>query len=299
MKILVSGGSGFVGYWMCERFARAGHEVEYTFLSNACEVPMSKGHRVDITDKEGVLALAKNKYDAIVHSAALTKVDFCEEKPEIAYKHNVEGTGNFLELAKKTNAKFAYVSTSHVFPASERAYAESDEAKVENAPNEYGRTKLEGENLVRKSGLEHAILRIDQPYYWNQEWQKENTVTRTLKKLGKKEKVREVSDWMNCPTFVPSFCELARVLLEGNASGVFHAAGPDYVSRVQWARAVAREFGYEEGGIGEMGSESLHLPAARPNVRLDSSRAYANAKVKNLGIEEALRSMRKEKESMQ
>lgn len=298
MKILITGGSGFVGYRLCEKFAKEGHDVEYTYLKNDCKIENAKGHRVDITEANAVMGLA-GKYDVIVHSAALANVDYCQKNPEEARAHNVEGTRNFAQLTKKIGALLVYVSTAHVFPASQKAYTENDVPEPEFAPSVYGRTKLEGEILVRQMGIGHLILRIDQPYYWNNEWQKDNTVTRTLKKLAKGEKVTEVEDWMNCPTFVPSFCDLALALVGMGAQGVFHACGPDYVSRLEWGKAVAREFGYAQERILEINSASLNLPVARPNVRLDSQRAYGIAKVKNASIAEGLRIMRREMEENQ
>lgn len=294
MKVLVSGGSGFVGYRLCEKFVREGHEVEYTYFSHGCEVENARGHKVDITDAGAVFGIG-NKYDVIVHCAALANVDYCQNNPQVAHRHNVEGSANFAALAKKTGAKLVYVSTAHVFPASGRAYSEGDEPLLENATSVYGKTKLEGEMLVRSAAIPFLILRIDQPYYWNMEWQKENTVTRTFRKLGAGEPVREVEDWMNCPTFVPSFCNLAHALIKMDARGVFNAAGPDYVSRLEWGRAVARTFGYKENAIEPISSSSLKLPVERPNVQLDSSRAYALAKIENVSIEKGLQIMKQER----
>jgi len=269
--------------------------VEYTYFSNPCQIKGARGHRADVCSKESLAQLGGAKYDAIVHSAALTNVDLCEKDRALAHSHNVEGTANALGLAMKHDALFAYVSTSHVFPASDRAYKESDKPDLELAPNYYGRTKLEGEMLIQESGAAHLILRIDQPYYWKKEWHKHNTVTRTLERLQTSGKATEVEDWFNCPTFVPSFCDLAASLMEKGHTGIFHAAGPDFASRLEWGRKTAMVFGYPEESIVPITSASLNLPVVRPNVRLDSSKAYGMAGVENVGLDAGLERMLKER----
>jgi len=295
MRVLVTGGSGFVGYRMCEALVSKGHEVDYTYQSNPCAIEGAAGYPVDVSSREALFSLAGRHYDAVVHAAALANVDLCEKDPEAARRQNVDATKNALDFSILGGAKLAYVSTSHVFPQSKRAYTEEDAPSLERAPNVYGRTKLEGELLVAASPSPHLILRIDQPYYWNMPWQKENTVTRTIRKLAEGSKAMEVADWFNCPTFVPSFCELSlRLLAMEKASGIFHAAGPEYISRFDWGKLVAREFGFGEENVLPVSSKTFNLQAARPNVRLDSRKAYKLAGIGNAGQKAGLGQMARE-----
>ncbi len=296
MKILVTGGSGFVGYRLCEKFVSQGHDVDFTYNEHSCEIDGAEGRKVDVSDAKPVSSLIGGKYDCIVHAAALANVDFCEKNPKMAHKQNVVSTQNMLSLAEKNGARFVYISTSHVFPASKKAYTENDTPKLEMVKYVYARTKLEGELEVISSRLPCLILRIDQPYYWAKEWQKDNTVTRALKKLKSGERVTEVSDWLNCPTFLPSFCNLTHALLEKGVDGAFNATGPDYLSRFEWAKKVADIFGYSEELVVPITANSLKLPVERPNIRLDSSKAYQLAGVENAGIDKGLRQMLKETE---
>lgn len=295
MKVLVTGGSGFVGYRLCERLLEAGHTVDYTYLSHDCTLEGANGMKADVSIPSQLLALAGGRYEAIVHSAALANVDFCEKNPEEARRQNVGGTANALALAEKCGATFLYVSTSHVFPSSDRAYREEDATDPSRISGVYAKTKLEGEMLVKNSGVPFLITRIDQPYHWRKEWQKDNTATRTLRKLESGERITEVQDWLNCPTFVPSFSSLCVRLLGDGRAGIFHAAGPDYLSRLDWGREIAKAAGYPESRVEAISSSSLNLPVARPNVRLDSSKAYAVAGLENVGVAEGVRLMLAEK----
>ncbi|VVB98584.1 GDP-L-fucose synthase [uncultured archaeon] len=293
MKVLVTGGSGMVGYRLCEKFVSKGHEVDFTYLSNACDIRGATGHRIEVSSREEVDSLSALRPELIIHCAALTNVDRCEADHALAWKHNVVATENAVLLAKKLGAKITYLSTSNVFRPSQNSYSDSD-LPAELPPNNYGRTKLEGEKLVSKSGLPFTILRIDQPYYWTKPWHKGNTVTRTLKKLRAGETVKEVSDWFNCPTFIPAFCDVAYALFQKKLYGVFNAAGPEYLSRYDWAKKTALAFGFAEEKIEPMESDSLNLPVVRPNIRLDSSPVHEKTGVKPIGIEDGLMRMKKD-----
>lgn len=292
LHILVTGGSGFVGYYLCKSLIEKNHEVSFTYFSHKCEIDGADGYQLDLTRSQ--INLPIKNIECIIHAAALANVDLCEKDPILAYQHNVKATENMIAFAQKTNSKFIYISTSFVFPGKKSFYTDKDEPCLSDAPNVYGKTKLQGEILVKNSGLNYLILRIDQPYYWHQPWQKENTVTRTLKKLIKGEVVKEILDWYNCPTFLPSFCDLVASLVNSEINGVYNAAGPDFISRFDWAKKIAKIFGYDETLIQPMHSSSLNLPAKRPNVNLDSTKIYSICGFKQANIDEGVNKMFKQ-----
>lgn len=295
MKALVTGGSGAVGFRMCEKLVSEGCEADFTYLSHECAIKGAKAHKADVSSKESVPKLSALKPEVVFHSSALTNVDLCETDPGLAHKQNVAATENAISIAKKSNAVLAFVSTSNVFAPSQKAYSESD-APASNPPNNYGESKLEAEKLITASGIDHVIMRIDQPYYWTNPWNKDNTVTRTLKKLRKGESVSEITDWYNSPTFIPAFCNLAYALLKKKLFGTHHAAGPEYLSRYEWGRKTASAFGFDPERIIPTSSASLSLPVKRPNIRLDSSEAYRKAGIKPVSIDEGLAIMKEKEE---
>lgn len=293
MRVLVTGGSGAVGYRLCQRFLHDGHEVHFTFNSHPCAIGSAEAHKIDITMPGALGALCALHFDVIVHAAALTNVDLCETDYALAKRHNVLGTENAADLARLCGAPIVFISTSHVFQPSEKPYTEHEIPT--KAPNNYGQTKLDAEKIVSRSGLDFIILRIDQPYYWTAPWHRDNTVTRTLRKLNAGQKVQEVADWFNNPTFIPKFCDLACSLLDMEKYGLYHAAGPDYISRFQWAREVCGIFGFEQNAVEPISSESFRLPVKRPNVRLDSSRVFSMLGMEQIGVAAALKEMKDEK----
>ena len=101
---------------------------------------------LDVTDKGGVQQLIRKiSPDVIIHTAALTDVDYCETNREEAWNVNVEGTRNIAEASRESNSKLVYVSTDYVFDGERGMYKEDDQP---NPVGQYGKTKLEGENVV-------------------------------------------------------------------------------------------------------------------------------------------------------
>jgi dTDP-glucose 4,6-dehydratase len=156
MKVLVTGGAGFIGSWVVEEFLKGGHET--TVLdnlangreSNLAEAKKSrffKGLFVkDIRDEKAVEEAFKEKFDACVHLAASIHVHGSIEDPKEPLETNVNGTFNILEAARKADAKVVFVSTGIVY-ASTKGGKISEEHPV-SASSPYAATKIAAEKLV-------------------------------------------------------------------------------------------------------------------------------------------------------
>lgn len=154
MKILVTGGAGYIGSHAVKEFRKDGHEV--AVLDNLCtgnremvpsEVPFFE---VDLKDKEAVeKVFAENEFGAVVHFAALSSVEESMKEPEKYYENNVGGTLNLLEAMRENGVK------KLVFSSTAAVYGEPDEMPItEETPtnpiNSYGETKLKMEEEMRK-----------------------------------------------------------------------------------------------------------------------------------------------------
>jgi dTDP-4-dehydrorhamnose reductase len=147
LKIATTGLSGLVGTRLRELLHN-----EFDFI----EVSQSD---VNITDKEEVVTFfANTEADILLHLAAFTNVDACETDKETAWRVNVEGTRNLLDVAQEKNMKFIYMSTGFVFDGEHGPFYEDSQP---NPISYYGLTKLEGEKIIADKGM---IVRIDYPY---------------------------------------------------------------------------------------------------------------------------------------
>lgn len=145
MSILITGGNGALGTELKKTFPDA----------------LTPSHQeFDITNKKNVREyITKGDFDLIIHAAALTHIQPCEENKTLAWSTNVEGTKNLVDavLDKKKNTKFIYISTACVFDGHTGMYKESSIPYPENF---YALTKLIGEFEVNRLP-EYLIIRTN------------------------------------------------------------------------------------------------------------------------------------------
>ena len=285
----MTGASGMVGFGLSRYFSGRGHEVVPAYNGNEIQ----GGVKLDITDERQVEQVMREiKPDWVFHCAAMTDVDECERDLDGAMAVNANATGMFAGAAKKHGAKMVYVSTSFVF-------GDSKEALLEDAPaeplNNYGRSKLIGERKIAESGVKHIIVRIDQPYGWVEPGQKQNMVTGTLRKLEAEKPFKVVEDWFNCPTYMDNFYDALYILVEKNALGTYNCTGKTRLSRFEWAKKIAAEFGLDGALIKPVKSEELRLPAKRPDVLLDTRKIEKITGVEIIGVDVGLKKMKESK----
>ena len=145
-KIFVTGANGLLGSKII-RPDTARYSFIYGFNQTRTNIQAVDSIQVDITKFSDCEKIIHIKPDIIIHTAAITDVDYCEKNKQKAYSVNVLGTRNLCDIAKKIDCKIIYVSTDGVFSGN---YKNNKEEDVCNPINYYGQTKLEGENEVRK-----------------------------------------------------------------------------------------------------------------------------------------------------
>lgn len=186
----------------------------------------------DITDfKPLQQAIAAIDPDVIIHTAAYTDVDACENNPTKAAKVNTSGT--YL-LRQVYHGKIVYISTDYIFDGRYGPYLTD---ALPNPLGVYGWSKLGGEVVLRNSDslIVRTTVLFDQ--YSN------NFVTAVTKKLQAGEIVSAPVDLIGSPTYVP---QLAKVILENlDRTGVLNIAGNWWVSRCGLAGYIANLMGLE------------------------------------------------------
>lgn len=289
MKILVTGGSGRIGYEFFEHLANARNDVICTFLKHQLDIP--KARKADLTNKENVMSLIGNeKPDIVIHTAALTNVDLCETDRKLADLQNVEVTKNVIDACIKTRSKIIFLSSPFVYSGRKNLYTEDDKT---DPINYYGITKAKSEKHVVDSGLDYLIIRTDQPYNWIKPWQSDNQVTKVLKNLEKGKSYDDLTDWHNTPTFIPDIVNATLRLIQNDKIGIYNIVGPDYISRYNWSLTIADVFGKDSNLIKPINSHKLNLTAKRPNANLSNKKAEADSRMVFVGVREGLEIMKR------
>jgi dTDP-4-dehydrorhamnose reductase len=291
MRILVTGASGLLGTRICQLATRQNYEV---FSAHSEHIPQfGVPIKLDITDGTALKRLfKKTKPDALVHSAALTDVDKCEKEKGLAWKINVESTSNIAQLCHKHNCFLVYVSTDYVFNGEKESYKETDPT----APiNNYGLTKLKGEEEIKQSGAEYCIARPSVIYGSIPAAGKVNFALWLVERLRKKEETKTVTDQWNSPTLNTNLAEMILEIVERKITGTFHLAGATRLSRREFAQKIAETFNLDENLLRPTSSEKMPWIAKRPrDTSLNVEKAKQTLKNKPLQISEALSRLKME-----
>ncbi len=171
MNILITGGAGFIGSHLCDKYVKEGHRVLCldNFLSgNIMNIRHLLDYRNfklikgDIRDFD-LVEKAAGDVEVIFHLAAQIHVDRSYIEPKLTYEINVMGTQNVLEVARLHDAKrVIHASTSEVYGSAQ--YVPIDEAHPLNAPHPYGASKIAADRMcyayIQTYGMDVAILRL-------------------------------------------------------------------------------------------------------------------------------------------
>lgn len=227
MRIVVTGAGGQLATALGEAAAgRAGIELV------AIGRPELDLERVETIGP----AVAGTQPDIVINGAAYTAVDAAEDEPDRAFAINAFGAAEVARAAAAAGAPVIQLSTDYVFDGS--SSLPYDEHAPTNPLNVYGRTKLEGEQLVRAATPDHVIVRTA----WLYSPFGANFVKTMLNLAERYEEVRVVADQRGCPT---SALDLADALLhvatriERGLGQIFHLAG---TGSCTWAELAAQVF---------------------------------------------------------
>jgi UDP-glucose 4-epimerase len=178
VRILLTGGVGYIGSHTAVALVAAGHDVVcFDNLANSkpeviAQVEQIAAQRIplvigDVRDREALeAALTTHKIDAVIHFAGLKAVGESGEKPMLYYDNNVRGSLCLLEAMAATGVKNLVFSSSATVYGQPR-YLPLDEGHPTSATNPYGRTKLMVEEMLADVAAADSSWRIAALRYFN------------------------------------------------------------------------------------------------------------------------------------
>ncbi len=280
MKILTIGGTGMLGSAIL--MTETNHEQWGTYLGKK---PKSrKILELDITNKKLVeKVLYNNNPDAIIHTAALTNVDFCENNPHIAKEVHVNGTQYLVQLAKEIGAYFLYISTDSVFDGKKGNYKEED---ITNPLNVYAQTKYEGELEV----LNYHNSSIIRTNIYGFNWLPKQSIVEWILSILRQEKnINLFKDVYFSPIFVNNLSEILFEIIERKLTGIFHVAGSESITKLGFGEIIANIYNLNKELINPISIRNLNLKAQRPlNPTLNCAKIQKKVIAKLLTMEEGL-----------
>lgn len=279
MKVLVTGVGGQLGHDVVNELIKRGLEAigsdlapEYSGVKDGSSVESAEYVSLNITDKEAVeKTISSLSPDAIIHCAAWTAVDDAEDedKRDIVFSVNSEGTRNIAIAAKQVGAKMMYISTDYVFNGQGETPWNEDSADFEPL-NVYGESKLLGENAVRETLDRYFIVRIAWVFGKNGK-----NFVKTMLNVGKKyDTVRVVSDQIGTPTYTLDLSRLLVDMIETEKYGAYHATGEGgFISWFDFTKEIFKIAGYDTNVLPVTTEEYGVSKAKRPfNSRLSKKK---------------------------
>lgn len=246
MRYLVTGAHGMLGADLVS--ALAGRDVVALGRSD-----------LDIADLDAVRSAVRGA-DVVINAAAYTRVDDAESQEAAAYAVNAVGAGNVAQASAEAGASLVHYSTDYVFDGTATMpYPEDHPTRPVTA---YGRTKAEGERLVRERGPEQTFL-LRTAYLYGEHGP--NFTATMLRLAGERDTVSVVTDQVGQPTWTADVAAQTVALLDAEApAGIYHATNSGSASWFDFARAIFATAGLDPERVLPTDSTRYVQRAPRP-----------------------------------
>jgi len=262
---MVTGSNGLLGQKITD-LALLNSEIELFATSKGPNRHPSKSgylyFDLDICDPDQTAALiAKLRPQVIIHTAAMTNVDACENDQAACTQLNVHAVENISSLCKQYDIHLIHLSTDFIFDGENGPYAE--DAKP-NPLSFYGQSKLNAEQIIQASGCRAAILRTIIVYGIVNDMSRSNIVLWAKGALEKGESISVVNDQWRMPTLAEDLAACCLLAAQKEAQGVYNASGKDMMNMVELVEKVADFWKLDKNLIKPITSASLNQKAKRP-----------------------------------
>ncbi len=277
MKILISGSNGLLGQKLVHALhADASVELIAT-ARGANRLQAVRGFTyvaMDILDDVEVQRIVgQYKPDVVIHTAAMTQVDDCEDRQDLCWAMNVTAVAHLIKACGSVGAHLVQLSTDFIFDGVSGPYLETASP---NPLSFYGKSKLAAEKLIQESTISWSILRTVLVFGVVEDMSRSNIVLWAKAALEKKQQLNIVNDQFRTPTLAEDLAQGCILAAKQKAKGVYNISGADYMSVEELVRRVARYFGLDESHITPVSSSTLNQKAARPLISgfiIDKARA--------------------------
>jgi dTDP-4-dehydrorhamnose reductase len=286
---LVTGATGFVAGSI---LAQAGEGAELHALSRAPARPDSGSrpphwHVCASTDRAALAEVFRRVQPAaVIHTAALADIDFCQANPAAAQAANVDFTRALAELCADFHARLIFCSTDTVFDGEHAPYTETDPPGPVNV---YAETKVAAEQIVARLGASAVIARLALVMGLPVRGAGNSFLAKWLESFRTGRAVSVPAHEVRTPLDVLTAGRALLELAGSDFSGVIHLAGNESLNRLDLARRLARRFGFPESLVVTQAPAAAPGRAPRPrDVSLANAKARAMLRTPMRSLDEAL-----------
>ena len=261
MKIVITGGAGFIGSEMVRQLARTSDQVtvidSLTYAGNQDSISVVadrvKFEKIDIRDKNAIKGFfANSKIDSVVNFAAETHVDNSITSPEIFLETNILGTFNLLEAAREHKFRFLQVSTDEVYGSISKGEFKESDKLAPSSP--YSASKASAEMLLQAYVTTYSVEALgvrcsnNYGYYQNREKLIPAFIERMIhgQKLPVYGTGKNVREWIHVSDSVAG---IIRVLNGGKVGEFYNISSHDFRENIEVTRKIIEFFQGDESCI--------------------------------------------------
>lgn len=278
-RIVITGANGFIACKIAEKLHNKDYLLYGTSQSSLSNPFIENKHflSVDLVHNYQKLEdwLYEIQPDHIVHTAAFTAVDGCEENKEDCVELNVEVTQRLGEYCSKTNTPILHLSTDFVFEGKKgKVYTEDSAVHPQNM---YGQSKALSEVALISSSCMFSILRVVLVHGYAEGSKKSNFLLWVKNSLEQKKEIKVVEDHYRKPTWIDDIATAAETLIENPKKGIFHITGQDLLSVYEFAQKIADFWSLDK---------KLILPIRAEDIGQDKNRPQSTDLANDLTVRE-------------
>lgn len=290
MKILITGSNGLLGQKIVKQCLKS--DIPFLATSKGFnrnpDCPNEFFSALDITDKEQIHEVFSVFAPThVIHTAAITNVDYCEQHPEECEFVNFKAVQMLLDESRMINAHFQLLSTDFVFDGKNGPYKETDEV---GPLSRYALSKVNAEKYILESNYTNfSIVRTIIVYGSANNLSRSNLIVWAKEALKNQAEIQVVDDQYRAPTWADDLAWACLAICKKQKTGIYHISGEETLSIYAIVERIAKYYSLPMTNVKKVKSNTLNQPAQRPPITgFDLSKAKSELGYIPKMIEETL-----------
>ncbi|MDX1700245.1 MAG: dTDP-4-dehydrorhamnose reductase, partial [Melioribacteraceae bacterium] len=261
-RILIIGSNGMLGQTLVNLLS--GQEMYEVHLASAEDdsyFDEFSYSQLDVSIKKQVKKLLLDFFpDFVINLAAFTNVDKSETERETCWNINVNAIEYLAKYCVPTNSHLIHISSDYIFDGKNGPYSEKD---LPNPVSYYGRSKLAGENIIKRFNIPSTIIRTN-VLFGTTKFGRPDFVKWVVDSLSNKKEIKIVTDQINNPTFLEDIAWAIKKIFDTGKTGIYNIGGAELLSRYEFTKKISEFFKLNFDLVKPIITEELKQPAQRP-----------------------------------
>ena len=287
-KILLAGSGQFASNWVLET-----KKLHRNFVvSKGPKDNFSESYFMeDLADLKKSQELVKNlQPDIILNAAACTDIELCEKFPDLAFHSNVVVPKNLSLISSEFGIPLIHISTDHF--ASAKGEVRNELVKPYSV-NQYGLTKLQGENEIIRNTQNYSIIRTN--FFSIYEGKNFSSLSKIINNLRNGESYPGAMDYYFNPVSIKFLIEIILKLIDSRMVGILNVTGDECISKYDFAVKVCENIKLDDEKIIKIVLKDLDGITQRPhNLCLANNRLKELFSIKEINVYDQLKALIKD-----